>query len=207
MTVTIPRKWLAAAGAVLLAVIASLVLAACAHNNGNPAAQSDVATSNNIESQYLKDQPIPDFNGHSDIQALGEQTTSFMFNQGVQKPVAYCPSEGLPVAADSQLSNPDTIFDDYNVQNGGGNGGQSDVIANMDPNGIYPGVSSGTYALCVDQSGGTYAFYWEGYDASVSAPATWNNSTNSIQVTGAPTMPSCTVTNAGKASAKATCTK
>ncbi len=203
-------------------LLAGSLTAACSTDSGTttppPAPQSDINTSNNIEQQFLKDQPIPNFNGHSDIraeltqieaiQALGEQTTTFMFNQGVRNPVAYCPSEGLPVPASAELSNPSTIFDDQNV--GGGynlNGGQSDVIPNMDPNGIYPGVTTGTYALCTDQAGGTYAFYWEGFDGAVSAPAVWNNATGQIQVTGAPKMPTCTYANTGTKKATVTCSK
>jgi hypothetical protein len=63
----------------------------------------------------------------------------------------------------------------------------------MDPNGIYSGPNTGTYVLCVSKTGVPYTHYAEEDLDVVSGPATWDNSTGQVVVSGAPTMPSCAV--------------
>ena len=137
------------------------------------------------------------------IQALGEQTTSFFFNQGVKNPIMSCPSLGEPVASTTEITNPQQP----DVTSGGSNGNTAVTLGNMDPNGIYAGDSTGTYVLCVNGQGQQYAQYWEGFVDSVSGPATWDAGTGQIKVTGAPTMPNCTVAQPATKKAATTCTK
>ena len=168
--------------------------------------------SGQIEKSFLLNQPPPHFQ-HSDIrataisieaiQALGEQTTSFFFNQGVRNPIFSCPSLGEPVASDTEITNPQQP--DQTTRGTGGN--TAVTVGNMDPNGIYAGDSTGTYVLCVDAQGQSYAEYWEGFVDSVSGPATWDAATGQVKVTGAPTMPTCSITAAGKKKAATTCTR
>lgn len=187
-----------------------LVLAGCMSGGNASGTAQEQADSQNIEKTFLLDQPPPHFQ-HSDIrataisieaiQALGEQTTSFFFNQGVRNPVFSCPSLGEPVASTTQITNPQQNYNASYPQ-----GGTSYPIGNMDPNGIYAGDSTGTYVLCVNAQGQQYAQYWEGFVDSVSGPATWDSATGQIKVTGAPTMPKCSITATGKKAAT-TCTK
>lgn len=194
-----------------LVILAVGLVAGCSHSSGNTGQQLDNAVSANIEQNALFNQPVPVFQ-HSDIravaisieaiQALGEQTTSFGFNQGTRDPIWSCPSLGEPVASDTQITNPQT-----NYNSSYPNGGTSYPLPNMDPNGIYAGPSTGTYVLCVDKNGTPYAQYWEGFVDTVSGPATWDSATGKIVVTGQPTMPKCVITAAGTHHAKTVCTK
>ena len=210
ITFRISRFWLGAVSA-LAAVGLAAGLAACGPGSKSGTALEQQA-SGNIEKTYLLNQPPPHFSYSAirataisveAIQALNEQTTSFGFNMGEKNPVWSCPSLGEPVASTSEITNPVQP-----VQTTGGTGGNTAVtIGNMDPNGIYAGNSTGTYVLCVDKNGTPYAQYWEGFVDTVSGPATWNAATGTIVVTGQPTMPKCTVTNAGSKQAKTVCVK
>jgi len=192
---------------------AGLALAACSTDSvGSSGQQMDQNISNSIQRNAEINQPVPVFQ-HSDIrataisieaiQALGEQTTSFGFNQGIRNPVWSCPSLGEPVAATTQITNPQAP--EWNTAGSSGVAGLT--VGNMDPNGVYAGNSTGTYVLCVNKQGTPYAQYWEGFVDTVSGPATWNAATGQVQVTGAPTMPKCTITKPGTAAAKTTCVK
>lgn len=197
-----------------VAMAAALVLAGCSSlgGGGGNAAQQEQKVSSSIEQNADVNQPVPVFQ-HSDIrataisieaiQALGEQTTSFGFNQGIRNPVWSCPSLGEPVASTTEITNPNQT-----VQGSGGNNAWAiATIGNMDPNEVYQGDSTGTYVLCVDKNGTPYAQYLEGFVDAVSGPATWDAATGQIVVTGQPTMPSCTVTGAGTRQASTTCKK
>lgn len=194
-----------------MATIAIVIIALAGCTSGNPSgAVQEQRDSNNIEKTFLLNQPPPHFS-HSDIrataisieaiQALGEQTTSFFFNQGVKNPIFSCPSLGEPVASTTQITNQQQV-ESLAVPH---SQGAAVTIGNMDPNGIYAGDSTGTYVLCVNASGTPYAQYWEGFVDSVSGPARWDAAKGQIIVTGAPTMPTCKIEKNGKPST--TCTK
>jgi hypothetical protein len=190
----------AAAGALALSI------AACSHSpNGQ---QMENQQQSNDTTTYEMNQPIPHFTTSQmratlteveAIQALGSQTTSFFFNQGVTDPIFSCPSLGMPVASTAQLSNPDQVI---------GTGNSNAVtIGQMDPNGVYsPPDSTGTNVLCLNASGQPYIQYWEGFVDAVSGAATWNSTTHQVQVIGQPTVPKCTLqTVSGKR--ETVCTK
>lgn len=134
-------------------------------------------------------------------QALGTQTTSFIWNQG-QPPVPLCPSIGFPIPNTAQLTNPDkpvTLTVPYQ-------GGAALTIGNIDPNQLYtPAASSGTFVLCVNRQGQTYTVYAEPNVVAVAGSATVVN--GQIVEQGAPHMPTCTVQDAGTKKAVTTCTK
>ena len=209
LTIKISRFWLGAIAA-LAAVGVVIGVAACGPGTASGQALENNA-SQNIEKTFLLNQPPPHF-ASSDIrataisieaiQALGEQTTSFFFNQGIKDPIMSCPSLGEPVASTSELTNPNQT-----VSGSDTNGYGLVAIGNMDPNGIYAGDSTGTYVLCVAKDGTPYAQYWEGFVDAVSGPATWNTGTGQIVVTGAPTMPTCSIAKPGTKQAKTTCVK
>jgi hypothetical protein len=203
--VTKKRALAAAAGLALTA------MAGCTSSTNTSGTALENNDSANIEKTFLLNQPPPHFS-HSDIraaaisieaiQALGEQTTSFGFNQGVKNPVWSCPSLGEPVAADTEITNPQQVDNDGYPQ-----GGAAVPIGNMDPNGVYEGDTTGTYVVCVNAQGTQYTQYWEGFVDSVSGPATWDAATGQIVVTGQPTMPKCILTGVGTQKAATNCTK
>lgn len=164
----------------LFVVALALGLTACSQS----ANSKDQATSAAILSQMETAQPVPVFTWSQirqtliDIetaQAKTVQTTTFFFNLGVKTPVNSCPSIGFPVATTDELTNPQQAV--------GGSGGQTS-IAQIDPNGIYAGNSTGTYVLCIGSDGSTFGAYWEGYVYAVTGPAVWNDKTGAVQETG-----------------------
>lgn len=167
-----------ASACVLGAVVT--VVAAC----GNQANKIDKQTATRDLQQFQKAQPAPSFKWSQirqtliDIetaQAHGAQTTSFFFNLGVQEPIQSCPSIGFPVATTTQITNPQQEQDKTS-------------IAQIDPNGVYAGDSTGTYVICVAPNGSTYAQYWEGYVDSVSGPAVWDANGHQVKLTGPSTV-------------------
>lgn len=109
-------------------------------------------------------------------QATSVATTSFFFNQGIKDPVHVCPSIGFPIASDTQLTNPQQVY-----RNGDGS---HDVIAQVDPSGIFAGPSTGTYVICIDATGKAYANYFEGFVQTVTGPAVWKD--GQVQLVGPP---------------------
>ncbi len=112
----------------------------------------------------------------TDAQAKGTATTSFFFNQGVNKPIKICSSIGYPVATTTQISSPD--------QHEGSSGA---VVAQMEPTGVYTGDSSGTYVVCVD-NGVAVPTYWEGFVHTEGGPAKWDNDQQMIVNSGPPSV-------------------
>jgi hypothetical protein len=179
---------------IILSVIAALALAlavgGCSH--GTSAQQQEQNEQQQDTSSLINDQPIPHFDWSQirqtaidaeTIAADGTQTTSFFFQLGDPDPVFVCPSVGVPVANTAQLSNPDQIVGVSSKYGGG-----STDLPQMDPYGVYtPNASSGTYVICVNSAGQKYLQYWEGDVMSVTAAASWDSATHSVQVIGAPT--------------------
>jgi outer membrane murein-binding lipoprotein Lpp len=180
------KKLITSAAVAALAVAA---LAGCTHSsNGNTAEYNQQqADTRSLEAA----QPLPHFNysqiretiiAAETIEADGTQTTSFFFQMGDANPVFSCPSIGMPVSNTASLSNPSQPYNGPVTTDGG------DVVGQMDPNGVYtPESSTGTYVICVNGGGQNYLQYWEGDVMTVAAEATWNASTHSMQVIGAPT--------------------
>ncbi len=180
--------------AVLMAACAVVLgVAACGKN---ATVQSrEFNSQDRISANFEKTQPIPTFN-YSQIrqnlkeietaQATGVQTTTFFFNMGERDPIQSCPSIGAPIPTTSQITNPEQPLRDNSqpLNNSGGNV----TVGQMEPTGVYSGQSTGTYVMCINSSGQTYADYWEGFVQTVFAPASWNYNTHQVQLLGAPTM-------------------
>jgi hypothetical protein len=176
------------AGGIAAAAIAALSLTACTQS-GNAGQAAENQAQQHDTTSLVNDQPIPHFNYSQIRQTLidaetiaadGTQTTSFFFQMGLPDPVFSCPSLGMPVANTAQLSNPQQVV---------GTGNSNAVTTGqMDPYGIYaPSASTGTYVICVNSSGAKYLQYWEGDVMTVTSAATWNKTTHTITVSGAPT--------------------
>lgn len=182
------KKLFAGAGAVSLA----LGLSAC-HHGTSQGQRMEFKQQSDDTTSLVANQPLPRFN-FSQIrqnvidleaaQARGVETTSFFYNMGSNEPVASCPSIGAPIPTTTQISNPNQVIPDTSPQinNGGGN----TVVGQMDPNGVYSGDSTGTYVMCVNAQGAQYAFYWEGYVATVFGAARLNPTTHQIELVGPP---------------------
>ena len=178
------------AGAVVLIAAGLLATAGC---TSSPTVQQKEQNQQQSDTQSLDtNQPIPHYNysqirqtllDAETISANGTQTTSFFFQMGDPDPVFTCPSLGMPVANTAQLSNPSQI-----TPISGKYGGGATTLPQEDPYGIYtPTTSTGTYVICVNSSGQPYLEYWEGDVMSVTSAATWDSTTHTIVVSGAPT--------------------
>lgn len=201
------------AGLLGIGVFLAAGAASCGGNGNASGTNEEQSASNAISTTMNQNEPAPIFD-HSDIratgieieaiEALGENTTSFAITNTGHL-LWSCPSLGEPFHADDEITNPTQVYND--TGNNSPQGGAAVPIGNMDPNGIYPGPNTGTYVLCVDRTGVPYAHYAEEDVDVVSGPATWDESTGEVVTTGAPTMPSCSTSNAGTKQAKTVCTK
>jgi hypothetical protein len=177
------------AGTVL--AFAALALAGCDDGKQTSATNADQTDSNVILQKFRQVQPPPQFDWSQirqtliDVetaQAKTTQTTSFFFNQGVREPVYTCPSLGFPVAATSELTNPQQPVSGFNDRGYG-----LTTVGQIDPNGIFPGNSTGTYVLCVGPNGKVTGQYAEEFVHTVVGPAKWDDATKQIVSTGDPT--------------------
>lgn len=169
---------------IVAALAAVTILAACTSDKPN-GQQREQSQQNASFGQMITAQPLPQFT-HSQLranlievetaQAQGVQTTSFFFNQGMRDPIMTCPSIGAPIPTTNQLSNPQKVVTaPYQ---------SAAVVANIEPNGVYTGDSTGTYVMCLGADGKPYANYWEGFVQTVFAPAVWDDKTHQVKVTG-----------------------
>ena len=156
------------------AAIALPVLLGASSCDDQSAVNADETQTNSQLSIYQKNQPVPlhDWSQYRqtviDMEAAQVSvvaTTSFFFNQGVEKPFKTCPSIGFPVPTTAQLTNPDQVV--------GGNGGGNVTVGQMEPTGVYTGDSSGTYVVCIAPNGDKYLSYWEGFVQTEGGPAEW----------------------------------
>lgn len=169
--------------------LATLALSACTDpDSGSDTVKDDAEQAAQQLDRYQDTQPIPQFDWSqlrqnlieiNTAQAETTQTTSFFFNLGTDQPVASCPSIGFPIPSTAQLTNPDQVIDPF------GRDDDPSVVAQIEQTGVYTGDSSGTYAVCVAPDGSPYAFYWEGYIATVTGPAIFED--GQIVLTGDPT--------------------
>lgn len=157
-------------GLVLLTTLA-LLGTACMENNessergGHNAVdeQQQVQTGFN---RLTDTQQIPTFDWSQERQtvidvetarATGAVSTTAGYLEGVGL-VWWCPSQGAPVPSTYQLSATQQWVDIP--------GDESRELYNIDqgePTGVYVGDSSGTWTMCLDDNGNTFAKYWEGY--------------------------------------------
>ncbi len=180
------KRWHKVAAAAAAVAVAAVVVAAC---TGSATSSNKAETKQADYGQLVRNQPLPQFVRSQERQNLieietararGVQSTTFFFNFGIRDPNQSCPSIGAPIASTTELSNPDQLA------RTGGQYSVDGVISQMDPTGVYPGDSAGTWTLCVDAQGQPYANYWEGSVQTVFAPAVWDYGTHALKITGSP---------------------
>ena len=140
-------------------VLGAVILGGCSGSNGiqTAALNNDQAASADSLHQLQISQPTPQYKWSQlreslieieNAQATSGQTTTFFFNQGVTAPIDSCPSIGLPIASDTQLTNPQQVINP-NQQSGASQGTSGVAVGQSDPTGVYTGASTGTYFVCV----------------------------------------------------------
>ena len=169
---------------VLVAIVSVAVgLSGC----GNQSIANDQNATNTQLLKYEQVQPVPQFDYSQYRQTVinietaevhGVATTTFMFNLGTKIPIMSCPSIGYPIASTAQLTNPLQAV------------GNSAVVEQQEPNGVYTGSSTGTYVVCVGSGGKTSVDYWEGFVYTVGGPAHWDNVTGKVSADGPSTVSS-----------------
>jgi len=171
----------------ILSCVALVILVAVGCSDSEPSATNQerrVVERN--EKQQLKGQPAPTGAWSQlrqnliDIEAaqIGTTaTTTFMFHMGNPNPVKECSSIGFPIPATYQLTNPEKLIDSPRYS-------EDHVVAQQETTGVYTGDTSGTYVICVDDSGNGRITYWEGPVETETGEATWNKTTHQIESTG-----------------------
>lgn len=160
---------------VLAAVLAAgLISAGCteARKSQRQSGANAVAEQESVSTGFSRlsnAQPVPTFDWSQERQTLidietlraqGAVTTSAGYLEGVGL-VWWCTSKGAPVPSTYQLSAATQWVDIP--------GDDTRSLMQVDqgePTGVYVGPSTGTWTLCVDDAGQTFAQYWEGYVAS-----------------------------------------
>jgi hypothetical protein len=149
----------------LIAVMGVLFLSAC-ESQGTQQSNTNMRTeqlqqSNGIAA-ILANQPVPDLGGYSFEREILRKTyvarnstiSTFTYDITMEgKVIEICPSIGYPIPYSTELTNPDQIMTQYT-----GN----PVIANPEPNGLYPPASSAaTLVQCVQPDGTVSPVYYE----------------------------------------------
>jgi hypothetical protein len=170
-------------GAVALAIVGGV--AGCNSNSNSESSQQNT-DSTNLENN----QPLPYVTWSQarenliDIelaQVNNVQTTTFVTHNGDPDPISSCPSIGFGIPDSASLSNP--------LKPASNSGSWADdVVGQEDPTGYYAPVSSaGTFTICLAADGTPYISRVEDNVDTVGGPATWDKTTHSYSLTGAPT--------------------
>ena len=164
----------------VIAIGMAILLTGCP---GDSSTQNDQNSTDALLKRLQKNQPIPDPDYSQfrqtaidveNAQIHGVATTTFFFTHGGTKPYKVCPSIGFPVASTAQLTNPLQSV---------GNGA---VIGQMEPNGVYTGISTGTHVTCVAPDGARYYVYAEPDTHAEGGAAHWDEKTQMIVLDGHP---------------------
>lgn len=148
----------------LLIPVAVLALAGCNYSSAENDTKQQVNAQQDI---YNKAQPIPQYDYSNERAALiaiynartvGNVSTWTVFMSYSGTPQMVCASKGFPIPYSTELTNPQQIV----RQNTGSNNWDPGVVAQADPNGLFPGASSSaTWVLCLNSDGSTSPVYWE----------------------------------------------
>lgn len=184
----VTRRRVGSAG--VLAVLALVLATGASDCSGkDEATKRDEQLSAAQLDQFQRAQPVPRFTSSQlrqnlieieTAQANATVTTSFMFlmaGSGSTGPLVHsCPSIGFPIPATYQLTNPQ--------QGINGDGGIGYALPQIEATGVYTGDTTGTYVMCIGADGKPFAFYHEGFVATVTGPAHWDNAKGEIVMDG-----------------------
>lgn len=183
---TVPKRTII--GFLAGAIVSTALFGVAACGSTSNATQTDSNAMNTQLQQYqLNGQNVPFFlwaqyrQTAIDVetaQANGVATTSFFFQYGSATPIKSCPSIGFPMASTTELTNP------LQGDSSGGSTGNI-AIGQMDPNGTFPGNSTGTYVVCVTH-GQKEITYWEGDVETEGGAAHFDTATHTIIPDGSP---------------------
>ena len=172
---------------ILVALVAAFA-AACGGTNGT-ANQTEANQVNIQQAQYENVQPIPYFDYSLQRQALidiykaqnlATQTWSVVTSYSGQF-LFECESEGWPIPANYQLTNPQVLNSIY----GSGSSYGVGTVGQAEPNGIYSGNTQGTYVLCIRPDGKISPIYTENNVQMFPFAVKVNPTTGAIEDAGA----------------------
>lgn len=180
-----------------LALLAVVALVAVGCNYGSNAS---ISNDQNIVTQqqeiYQKAQPVPIFDFSEQRNTLLQiydaknqaRQTWALFESAYGEPVYpyVCPSIGLPIPADTQLTNPDQLT---RVQVPGAQAGTyvDGVLPQAEPDGLYSSTNTdATYVICIRNGGQPELVYTEQKVTSVSHEVTYDPTTKSYVDSGKP---------------------
>jgi hypothetical protein len=146
---------------IVILFVMTFVLSACGGTDTSTIERSQQQTAVN---SIIQNQPIPDLGGYSfERQIVIETylarnntiaTYAYMISMD-GKIIEICPSIGYPIPYSTQLTNPLRALGDYNTNS---------VVANAEPNGLYPpGDAAATLVQCVQPDGSVSPVYIEWY--------------------------------------------
>jgi|WetSurSiteA1Bulk_404760.scaffolds.fasta_scaffold14270_2 hypothetical protein len=146
---------------IILSVLMVFVLTSCMGSDTSTIEQGQQREAIN---SIITNQPVPDLGGYSfERQIVIETylarnntiaTYAYMISMD-GKIIEICPSIGYPIPYSTQLTNPLRTAGDYY---------QGSVVANAEPNGLYPpGDAAATLVQCVNPDGSVSPTYIEWY--------------------------------------------
>lgn len=172
---------------ILATLIFGVTVAACGLSNSSTTNEQKVVDSQ--QEQYAKVQPIPFYDYSAQRQALIDIYNSQNLQQQTWDVVTSysgqflfeCESQGWPIPADAQLSNPLQIAGAYL---GNTSTWESGVVGQAEPNGVYTGNTQGTYILCLRADGKLSPVYTENNVQMFPFPVTVDPNTGQIKDAG-----------------------
>ncbi len=140
----------------ILLIVGVIVLSGC-----GGAERETQAKVNDQQNVYNNNQPIHAYNWSLERQVVQQiydyrtmkaiDTWSVWVSEQSGEPIDMCASKGFPIPYNTSLTNP--LQKLYNYDS---------VVAQAEPNGLFPGGStSSTWVLCVQSDGSTYPVYVE----------------------------------------------
>jgi len=145
---------------VVLFVLMVFVLTSC----GTDTSDIEQGQQREAVNSIITNQPIPNLGGYSFERQIVIET--YLARNNIIATYAYmismdgkiieiCPSIGYPIPYSTQLTNPERTMNDYI---------EGSVIANAEPNGLYPpGDAAATLVQCVQSDGSVSPVYIEWY--------------------------------------------
>lgn len=153
----------------MLLVVMSLILSGCGPSSSDASASTAKEEANKVAmntDRLNTNQPAPQFDWSLERYIMGEMmkarnervsTYSYVISSYTGQILDYCPSIGYPLAANTQMTNPEVVIDF-----GFGESRSGVTLPQAEQNGLYPSPStSGTFVPCVNANGDLVPRYME----------------------------------------------